>query len=179
MERFQRNIFENLDEFMADGSSEEDDNSDDEDTVSEYASDMTFSSDPSTSDVVDGGDGVGDRGAEIRTERGRGRGRGARRGGRRGASGGGRSRSRQVAHWQNEEGDEEEWTDNLAGFPSHCPFSGNSGLHIPDDVKTPLDFFNLTWTRELTKFMKKETNRYAREQICKGTDSPQRTPPPF
>lgn len=110
--------------------------------------------------------GAGVSGTQVPTPvRGRGRGRGP------GTTGRGRRRP-ELRHWEDEEGREAEWTEDLEGFPSQCPFTGNPGLHVGDDIVTPIDFFHLRWTKELVKFIKKETNRYAQEQIAQRQPLP-------
>ncbi|CAK9820264.1 PiggyBac transposable element-derived protein 4 [Anthophora plagiata] len=62
--------------------------------------------------------------------------------------------------------DADTWTSDKSD-PPQFEFRGNPGFIIPDDVKSPGDFFRLFLTESLLNKIVQETNRYAAQQIAK------------
>ncbi|CAL1268730.1 unnamed protein product [Larinioides sclopetarius] len=69
----------------------------------------------------------------------------------------------QSAAYQN---DADIWTTDKRD-PPQFEFRGNPGLKIPNDVKSPGDFFDLLLTESFLDKIVQETNRYADQQIAK------------
>ncbi|XP_017757887.1 PREDICTED: uncharacterized protein LOC108549141 [Eufriesea mexicana] len=59
------------------------------------------------------------------------------------------------------------WTSDKSD-PPQLEFRGNPGFIIPDDVKSPGDFFRLFLTESLLNKIVQESNRYAAPQIAKS-----------
>jgi hypothetical protein len=58
-----------------------------------------------------------------------------------------------------------DWDCNLQDFPKIPPFTGNSGLFLPEGTEEPLDIFNIIYYNDILFMFSKETNRYARSKI--------------
>lgn len=69
----------------------------------------------------------------------------------------------QSAAYQN---DADIWTTDKRD-PPQFEFRGNPGLKIPNDVKSPGDFFDLFLTESFLNKIVQETNRYADQQVAK------------